>query len=452
MTLLASQMKNKTQHIKLVFGLGMTGYSCVSYLVQQGFDVVVYDTRSNPPLLEKIYYEFPQVEVYLGAIDEEVLQQVEQVIASPGVSLKTPVLRAMNDLGVEIIGDVQLFASQAQAPIIAITGSNGKSTTTCLVAELFEKAGRTVKIGGNIGVPVLDLLEQEVPDFYVLELSSFQLETTPDLKAEVAVVLNISEDHMDRYENLDDYAQSKLVVYQHAKYKLLNLDDKWLKNHVKKGADTIGFTIHEPELEQYGLRVVDGEEWIAFGEDLILKPSEMKLKGRHQQINAIVACAIADIFQLPREKMCQALIDFEGLAHRTQFVAEIDGVTYINDSKGTNVGATIAAVTGMDAPIVLIAGGESKGADFSELKTALLGKVKNVILIGRDAGLIEKAIAGQIPVIRAVSLLAAVKQASEIAQSGDCVLLSPACASFDMFDNYQHRGEVFIDAVKDLEC
>jgi len=452
MTLLASQMKNKSQHIKLVFGLGITGYSCVSYLVQQGFEVVVYDTRSNPPLLEKIYCEFPQVEVCLGAIEEDILQQVDQVIASPGVSLKTPVLKSMKDLGVEIIGDVQLFASQAQAPIIAITGSNGKSTTTCLVAELFEQAGRTVKIGGNIGVPVLELLEQEVPDFYVLELSSFQLETTPELKAEVAVVLNISEDHMDRYENLDQYAQSKLIVYQYAKSKLLNLDDQWLIEHVEKDTDTIGFTSHTPEDGQYGLRVVDGEQWITFGEGLILKTSEMKLKGRHQQINAIVACAIGDIFQLPRERMRQVLINFKGLAHRTQIVAEIDGVVYINDSKGTNVGATIAAVTGMDAPVVLIAGGESKGADFSELKTTLLGKVKNVILIGRDAGLIEKAIASQIPVIRAVSLVAAVKQASEIAQSGDCVLLSPACASFDMFDNYQHRGEVFVDAVKDLAC
>jgi len=452
MTLLASQMKNKTQHLKLVFGLGMTGYSCVSYLVQQGFEVVVYDTRLNPPLLEKIYCEFPQVEVYLGEISEEVLSQVEQVIASPGVSLQSPLLKSMSDLGVDIIGDVQLFVFQAQAPIIAITGSNGKSTTTCLVAELFEKAGRTVKIGGNIGVPVLDLLEQEVPNFYVLELSSFQLETTPELKASVAVVLNISEDHMDRYESLEHYAQSKLVIYQHAKHKLLNLDDEWLKGHVVKDADTIGFSSHIPDNKDYGLRIVDGEAWIACGEDLIIKPSEMKLKGRHQQVNAIVAIAIGDIFQLPRKDMCQALVNFEGLAHRTQFVAEIKGVTYINDSKGTNVGATIAAITGMDTPIVLIAGGESKGADFSALKSALLGKVKQVILIGRDAGLIEKAIDGQISVIRAVSLAAAVKQASEIAQLGDCVLLSPACASFDMFDNYQHRGELFIDAVKGLKC
>ena len=452
MKLIASQMKNKIRQLKLVFGLGVTGYSCVSYLVEQGFDVVVFDTRSNPPLLEKIYCEFPQVEVYLGEIDDEVLEQVDQVIASPGISLKTPLLKSISDSGVEIIGDIQLFVSQAKAPIIAITGSNGKSTTTCLIAHMFEKAGRTIKMGGNIGVPVLDLLEQDVPDFYVLELSSFQLETTPDLKTEVAVVLNVSEDHMDRYESFDHYAQSKLVVYQQTKHQLLNLDDVWLKKHVSKEKNTIAFSSLSPESGDYGLRNVDGEEWIAFGDELIFKLSQMKLKGRHQQMNAVVAIAIGDIFQLPRKSMCEALVDFEGLAHRTQFVAEINGVTYINDSKGTNVGATFAAVSGMDDPVILIAGGESKGADFSGLIPVMQEKVKQVILFGRDAGLIEKAINGQIPVIRAVSLSAAVKQAEKIAESGDCVLLSPACASFDMFKNYQHRGEVFVEAVKDLEC
>ena len=457
MTSLASQMKNKTQNLKLVFGLGITGYSCVSYLVEQGCDVVVFDTRMEPPLLEKIYCEFPQVEVFLGDINEDILLQVDQVIASPGVSLKTPVLKSLSDSGVEIIGDIQLFALQAKAPIIAITGSNGKSTTTCLVAEMFEKAGKTIKIGGNIGVPVLTLLEeaefdQSVPDFYVLELSSFQLETTPNLNAEVSVVLNISEDHMDRYDSFEHYAKSKLVVYEHAKHKLLNLDDAWLSEHVSKEKNIIGFSSRVPENNEYGLREVNGEEWISFGEDLIFKPSLMKLKGRHQQINAIVAIAIGDIFNLSRKSMCEALESFEGLAHRTQFVAEINGVTYINDSKGTNVGATIAAVNGMDAPVILIAGGESKGADFSELKPVLNEKVKQVLLIGRDAGLIEKVIDGDIPVIRAVSLAAAVKQSAEIAESGDCVLLSPACASFDMFDNYMHRGDVFIEAVRDLKC
>jgi len=450
MTLLATKMKNKTQKRKLVFGLGVTGYSCVSYLVEQGCDVIVFDTRSNPPSLEKMYCDYPQVEMYLREVDPEILQQIDQVIVSPGVSLDTPELKLLKELDISIVGDVQLFADQAQAPIIAITGSNGKSTTTCLVAELFEKSGKQVKVGGNIGVPVLDLLNQEVPDYYVLELSSFQLDTTPDLQTDVAVVLNVSEDHMDRYEGFDHYAQSKISVYDQAKHKLLNLDDEWLKRHVEISENTIAFSSAEPSDGEYGLRVVDGEEWIAFGRELIFNTSTMRLQGRHQLMNAIVAIAIGDIYQLSRDSMIQVLTEFAGLPHRTQFVAEINGVVYINDSKGTNVGATIAAINGMVRPIVLIAGGEGKGADFSELKATIDGRVKQAILIGRDAGLIEKEIESLIPVIRAVNLPAAVKQASEAAVQGDCVLFSPACASFDMFDNYQQRGDVFIEAVKAL--
>ncbi len=450
MTLLAPNMKNITRQKTLVFGLGVTGYSCVNYLVKEGHDVQVFDTRLKPPYLERLYREFPQVEVLQTEFDLNLLGDVRQIIASPGISLSSSILKAATQQGIAIVGDVQLFSDKAQAPIIAITGSNGKTTTTQLIADMFENAGRRVKVGGNIGVPVLDLLVQDVPDVYVIELSSFQLETTPNLKCDVAVVLNISEDHMDRYESFDHYARSKLAIYNNATHKLLNLDDHWLAKQVNKDDSTVGFTCRAPENQECGLRIINDEQWVSIGEALIYNTSHLKLKGRHQLYNAIVAVVVGELYQLPRNKISETLNTFEGLAHRTQFVAEVNGVTYINDSKGTNVGATIAAVQGVDASIVLIAGGDSKGANFSGFGQALEKNVKYLVLIGRDASLIEREINGLIPVIRAINLSAAVKLASKIAKPEDCVLLSPACASFDMFDNYQHRGDVFIKAVKAL--
>lgn len=454
MTSLAFNMtETKQQTIRqktLVFGLGLTGYSCVCHLINQGYDVVVFDTRKTPPYLEKIYCEYPQVEVHLGASNFAILDDVGQVVVSPGVSSKIPLLAFAKQKGIEVVGDIQLFSNQAKAPIIAITGSNGKTTTTSLVAEMFRAAGKSVSVGGNIGIPVLTLLDEPAPDYYLLELSSFQLETTRHLKTEISVVLNISEDHMDRYANVDEYANAKLAIYSHAKHKINNLDDSWLNAHVKKTEKHIGFTQRQPAKNQYGLLTESGEQWLAYGNELICKTSDVKLKGRHQLSNALVALAIGDLCELSRDKMCQVLKEFGGLAHRTQTVEKINGVTYINDSKGTNIGATLAAVTGIDAPIVLIAGGESKGADFSGFGSAIVDHVKHVVLIGRDAGLIESVVHELIPTVRADSLKEAVKLAADFSEDGDCVLLSPACASFDMFDNYQHRGDAFIAEVKAL--
>jgi len=451
MTLLASQMTNKIKQKKLVFGLGQTGYSCVSYLVKQGYEVVAFDTREQPPCLEKVYCDFPQVDVFLGEFNSELMLNVSQIIASPGISLQSPELNTAKNNGIEIIGDVQLFADQAKAPIVAITGSNGKSTTTSLVAEMFEKAGRNVKVGGNIGIPVLDLLEQEIPDVYVLELSSFQLETTQNLRSRIAVVLNISPDHMDRYNSLDHYAQSKMHIYDQADIKLINVDDAWIAAHFNFEDSHTSFSLGTPLENSYGLKKYDDQEWICHGDEKLIPCSDIKLQGRHQLYNAMVALAVGDNFGLSSKDMYQVLREFGGLAHRTQYVAEIDQVVYINDSKGTNVGATVAAISGMEKPVVLIAGGEGKGADFSELRDIVKNKVRQVILIGRDAGLIENTLKDLVPVIRAVNLPAAVTQAKEIAQSGECVLFSPACASFDMFDNYQHRGDVFVKAVGEMK-
>lgn len=448
---MSAQYKKQHMQKKLVFGLGQTGLSCVRFLVQQGFDVVVFDTREKPPLIETLYREFPHVEVTLQNVSEELFDDVDQIILSPGISLNANELGMAHQRNIEVVGDVEIFALHAKAPIIAITGSNGKTTTTTLVSDIFQKAGLAVETGGNIGTPVLDMLKRPQPDYYILELSSFQLETTKHLKPAVAVILNISPDHMDRYQDLNAYARAKMSIFEGADKKIVNLDDSWLKTQLTEMGDCVGFTENAPGSEQYGLLTTnDNELWIAHGTTRLCNTANLKLTGRHQLMNAVAAVAIADLCNIETNVVCAVLAEFTGLEHRTQFVAEINGVQYINDSKGTNVGATVAAINGLDSPIILLAGGDSKGADFSELADAVKNKVRYAILFGRDAGLIEKAIAGSTKVLRAVSLEAAVGQAHEWAQQGDVVLLSPACASFDMFDNYQQRGEVFMQAVRRL--
>ncbi len=448
---LSAQFRKQYLQKKLVIGLGQTGFSCVRFLVQQGFEVAVFDTRPHPPLVEALYRDFPNVEVTLDKITDTLFDDIDQIILSPGVSLKSQALRQANAKGIEIVGDVELFALSAKAPIVAITGSNGKTTTTTLIAEIFSAAGLKVEIGGNIGTPVLDLLSQPVPDFYILELSSFQLETTKTLNPKVAVILNISADHMDRYDDLNEYANVKLSILNGAKNKVINIDDDWLRNQLPKVGNHVGFTEKKPAKDTYGLMHTDGECWVACGSRKIFNAAELKLQGRHQLMNAVAAVAVANLCKVDEVATKNALRTFDGLEHRTQFVENIAGVNYINDSKGTNVGATVAAINGFESQVILLAGGDGKGADFSALAAAAKNKVRYAILFGRDAGIIEKAIGKSTAVIRAVSLEAAVKQACELAVDGDTVLLSPACASFDMFDNYQQRGDVFMRAVRGLK-
>jgi len=451
MTILSAQYKKQHMQKKLVFGLGQTGLSCVRFLVREGYEVAVFDTREHPPLIEELYREFPHVEVTLKSVSDVLFDDVDQVVLSPGICLKSPALRIAYERNIEIVGDIELFALNVKAPVIAITGSNGKTTTTTLVGEIFRRAGLNVEVGGNIGTPVLELLEKSAPDYYILELSSFQLETTKNLKPAVAVVLNISADHMDRYDDLDDYADAKLSVLDGASNKVINLDDDWLKEQLSDLGAYVGFTEKTPTENSYGLMMSDEVLWISSGARKICNTESIKLQGRHQLMNAVAAVAIADICSVEQKIICQVLNDFDGLAHRTQFVASVDDVTYINDSKGTNVGATVAAINGFDSNIILLAGGDGKGANFEGLADAAKNKVQYAILFGRDAGQIEKAIAQATTVIRAVSLDAAVKQAHELAVAGDTVLLSPACASFDMFDSYQQRGDVFMEIVRGLK-
>jgi len=449
--LATQEMENKVQQTnKLIVGLGQTGLSCLRYFAARNENTIAFDTRKNPPQLKQIQSEFPDLKIYTQTIDENVLENVDEIIVSPGVSLELPILIKGKNLGKRIIGDMGIFAELAPAPIIAITGSNGKSTTTSLVYEILKSANKKVLMGGNIGIPVLELLLMPAPDYYVLELSSFQLETTRNLSAKIAVILNISEDHMDRYESVEHYATSKLAVYENADVGLVNLDDIWCKENVVVNNNAIGFTMSLPGEKQFGICSANNEKWICFGTELICKASDILMPGEHQQLNALVAVSIAKLLEIDSETICEVLKSFKGLEHRTQLVAEINDVQYINDSKGTNVGATIAALNGIKSPIILIAGGEGKGADFSPLASAIKDNVKQLILIGADASKMEKQFAGLVPIIRAINLTAAVKQAQSCAGKGDCVLLSPACASFDMFDNYQHRGQVFMTAVQEL--
>ena len=446
LTQVQTQLKGKV----LIVGLGKTGLSCARYLVSQGVEVAVVDSREQPPALETLRDQLPDVAVFTGGLEERVFEYAEQLVVSPGVSLREPALAKALQRGVPVLGDIELFARAAQAPVIAITGSNGKSTVTSLVGEMVRSAGLDVRVGGNLGTPALELLREHEPAYYVLELSSFQLETTASLKPVAAAVLNVSADHMDRYESIDEYAEAKRRIYHGASTMVLNRDDALVRAMVEADRDCVWFGLEPPRSAQdYGLTCADGDCWLARGDQNLLPESALRMRGRHNLANALAALALANAAGIDGEQPLQVLREFPGLAHRTQWVAEKDGVTWFNDSKGTNVGATLAAVSGMPGKVVLIAGGDGKGADFSPLRVVLQDKGRAAVLIGRDAPRLEEALHGALPLVHAKDMHEAVAHAAKFAQPGDTVLLSPACASLDMYRNYEHRGEVFMDAVQE---
>jgi UDP-N-acetylmuramoylalanine--D-glutamate ligase len=437
-----------------VVGLGKTGFSCARYLRSQGIVTAVTDSRAHPPGLQKLRDEIPEVAVFVGGFEPEVFAAAARLVVSPGVPVAEPLIQDAIARGVEVIGDVELLARAAQAPICAITGSNGKSTVTTLVGQMVEAAGQRVAVGGNLGEPALDLLDASV-ERYVLELSSFQLETTFSLCADVAVVLNVSADHMDRYPDLDAYARTKGRIYRVARVAVVNRDDSRVADMPRDASVEIGFTLGEPTGEDFGLRVHKGVPWICRGTEPLMPVSEVRIAGMHNLANALAALALAAGCGLPMESSCNVLRRFSGLPHRSELVAERDGVRWYDDSKGTNPGATVAALEGLIPPgsrglAVLIAGGEGKGADFAPLRPAVKRAARAVVLIGRDAGLIAQALDGAVPLVEAASMQDAVDRAAAIARPGDTVLLSPACASFDMFESYEHRGRVFAEAVRGL--
>lgn len=443
----------KLKH-SIIVGLGKTGISCVQYFIRKKKNIIVLDTRANPPGLAEFKREFPQIPVYLEKLDPKLLDQADEVIVSPGVSLEEPFLQQAIQKKIPVIGDIELFVRAAKAPIVAITGTNAKGTVTTLIGDMIKNAGYKVIVGGNIGTPALDLLVEAKPDFYVLELSSFQLESTFSLQAEAATILNISEDHLDRHKTMEAYIAAKQRIYLNCKNAIWNREDKWTypayRSQEKEMAKYLSFGLSEPGVGEFGLH----QQNLAFGEQVLLPVNQLLIKGKHNWANALAALALGYAIGLPFEPMLTALTRFKGLHHRCEWLAEADGISWYNDSKGTNIGATIAAIEGLGGSIsgklVLIAGGIGKGADFSVLKDPVAKYVKNVILIGKDAPIIEQALNDVVPIHHADSLKSAVLLAKELAKKKDVVLLSPACASFDMFQNYEHRGEVFKEVVREI--
>ena len=436
----------------LVVGLGKTGLSCVRYLCEKGRDVAVADSRLSPPGLDELRAEWPDLPVYLGEFDADLFAGFNELVVSPGISIAEPAIRGAADKGAVIRGDIDLFSEVADAPIIAITGSNGKTTVTTLVGEMARAAGRRVEVGGNIGTPALELLGRGA-DLYVLELSSFQLETTRELNALAATVLNVSDDHMDRYPDKMAYFQAKQRIFNGCQNAVVNLDDALSTPMARDNLRFLCFGFHRVNPDTFSTRDDDEGTWITFGFDNLLLAEELGLMGQHNISNVMAALALGHAAGLPMDVMLETAKRFKGLPHRCEFVRRVSDVDYINDSKGTNVGATAAAIESLvpaDGKIVLIAGGEGKGADFSLLAEPVATHCRAVVLIGTDAETIATALGNRVETVNAADIAGAVHTAKKLAQPGDRVLLSPACASFDMFRDYGDRGDRFRQQVEGL--
>lgn len=450
-------MSTQFEHQRIaVLGLGETGFSALRWLKRAGAEVVMFDSRIQPTGLDVLQRDYPEVTCHTGPFDAVLLSRMDMIVISPGVPMSNKAVQEAMAHGVKVVGDVELFA-QYRAPyakVIAITGSNGKTTTTTLVGEICKQAGLNTIVAGNIGLPVLDTLHMTAPDVYVLELSSFQLETTYTLQADAATILNISEDHMDRYESLEAYAHAKARIFSNAKVAIVNRDDDYsvrLAGNLPKISFGLGAV---NQMQEYG---IDENGWLCAGRRRYIEGDALRLKGTHNLANALAAMALCQSIGIDKVSVLHALQAFKGLPHRVEWVTTLHDVDYYDDSKGTNVGATCAAIRGMvkagkPQKVVLIAGGDGKGQDFSPLRAAVLANARAVVLIGRDGPNIQQVLQDvPLPVVDAVDLPAAVKVAKTLAEAGDAVLLSPACASFDMFRNYEHRAQVFVEAVRAME-
>ena len=453
---------NITQHKDksvLVLGLGETGLSMVRWLSAQRARLRVADSRSAPPGLAEAGQYVSAGQIYCGNFNDALFDGIELIAISPGVPLRDPSVARAVARGIEVVGDIELFAQSlpkdGRPHILAITGANGKTTVTSMVEHLCKAAGKDAVAAGNISPAVLDVvLERGVnqPEVWVLELSSFQLETTSSLNADAATVLNISEDHLDRYADMDEYIAAKARIFAGCSVQVLNRDDDRSMNMARADCKVITFGLNAPGNDSdFGIESIDGETWLMQGKQQLIKSSELQLVGMHNVANALAALALSRAIDFPMPVLIDALRSFKGLPHRVERVAEIDGISYYDDSKGTNVGATIAALQGLGSKAVLIAGGEGKGQDFTPLKPIVSRHARAVVLIGRDAPLIATALNGSgVDVLHAQDMNDAVQLAARLAQHGDAVLLSPACASFDMFRNYEHRAEVYVEAVQRL--
>lgn len=437
--------KSTTAHKNLVFGLGATGLSIARYLQRLGSPAVFADTRAEPPGRDELRTIWPDAELLLGEL--KLPTGIDRIIASPGIADSHSLLRAARDANIEVVSDIELFAQAAKAPFVAITGSNGKSTVTTLLYHMCCASGRVALAGGNLGTPALDLLEAETPEMYVLELSSFQLQRTDTLPAAVAVLLNVTPDHLDWHASEAQYRAAKYRIFQEAQAAVINRADPDAVAHSRQIDRVISFGRDEPAAGHFGIRKEDDIAYLARGDTLLIAVSELGMFGAHNQANALAALAAGELLGLDMSAMLQVLNEFPGLPHRMQLVARKGSVNYLNDSKATNVAAAVASIDSVDGMLVLIAGGLGKGADFSELATALENKLRAAVLIGTQAEAINKALDTVMPVYFAESMEDAVRQAAVYAEPDDTVLLAPACASFDQYENYAARGDAFRDAV-----
>lgn len=430
----------------LIVGLGATGYSAAKFLQHTPIKFAVIDSRSNPPQIDSLREQMPDVPVFCGGFDQSAFDVATHLLISPGISLDEKVIRRAVQAGVIVISDIDLFACATDKPIIAITGSNGKSTVTTMLGDMGNAAGFKTAIGGNLGTPALDLLPQDA-ELYVLELSSFQLERTTALNAKAATVLNVSADHLDRHDGMAGYAKEKQRIFRGDGVMILNADDAMVMAMQDNKRRCITFSVHQAA-DFYLQR---GEvDCIMQGDRLLLNTVELNLEGSHNIANALAALALGHAVGLDMNAMCRALRKFKGLPHRMQRVAEVHGVRWVNDSKATNIGACVAALKGYERKVILIAGGDAKGADMNELTPAVQAKAKAVILMGKDAPLIDRALNQSVPTHFADNMKQAVAIAANLAQTGDSVLLSPACASLDQYKSYADRGNQFTEAVLGL--
>lgn len=445
-------MTNKNEQI--IIGTGTTGLSCIRYLSSLGYPLLVVDSRLDAPNQALLKQNYPSLECVYGQIPAERLKAADRIIVSPGFDLSQLPLTTHELQNISIVNDIELFCQAAVAPYILITGTNGKSTVTQLVYEMILEAKISAAVGGNIGIPALDLLQDNTPQYYVLEISSFQLELMVSQRAIAACILNISPDHLDRHHTLENYVQIKKKIYQGCEQAVFNAEDSFTHPpHALSNA--VAFTLQTPKANEWGIVKENDQHYLAYGREKLINTAELTLHGQHNWANALAACALGDTIGLSWEAMKNTLKKFKGLAHRLVLVRTWEGVGWYNDSKGTNVGATKAAIAGLaptiSGQIILIAGGQGKGADFSYLRDVVKEYVRTVVVIGEDAALIHEALNPVVPVIFADNLALAVNKAREIAYTKDAVLLSPACASWDMFQDYRDRGNQFTQLVQGLK-
>ncbi len=433
----------------LVVGLGQTGFSVAKYLHKFEIPFAVIDSRDKPPLNDALLADYPDTPVFTGGFDEAAFNVATHLIVSPGLALQEQSIQKALFTGAKLVSDIDLFACSTDKPVVAITGSNGKSTVTTMLGAMGQASAVKTAIGGNLGVPALDLLDDTI-ELYVLELSSFQLERISVLNATVATVLNISEDHLDRHEGIKAYAKEKQKVFNGDGVMVINEDDPIVREMACKDRELQWFSMEKNK--GFHLQYYQGENWLMKDEQALMPQQQLPLEGLHNVANALAALALGTEVGLNTDAMCDALRTFAGLEHRMQRVATINGVTWVNDSKATNIGACVAALQGYQNKVVLIAGGDAKGADMQDLIPALKQKAKSVILMGKDAGLIETAINGCVPSYKVKTVKQAVQLATTQVEEGDHVLLSPACASIDQYKNYQERGDKFSAAVLELQA